>query len=71
MFVWPLLRRNLSTGNLRALAVRTCWAAGVALATSVVNIAILTSLHGQQLGWVCLASCGFDVRLLFSRNVCC
>lgn len=63
MFVWPLLRRNLSTGNLRALAVRTCWAAGVALATSVVNIAILTSLHGQQLGWVCLASCGFDVTI--------
>lgn len=25
LFVWPLMRRQLSTGNLRALATRTCW----------------------------------------------
>jgi hypothetical protein len=38
-------------------------AAAVALGTSVVNILILTLLHGRQLGWVCLASCGFDVTV--------
>ena len=56
--------RKLINPKLRALAQRTCWAAGVALGTSVVNILILTLLHGRQLGWVCLASCGVDVSAL-------
>jgi hypothetical protein len=38
-------------------------AAAVALTTSVINILVLTILHGQQLGWVCLSSCGFDVTV--------
>lgn len=63
MFVWPLLKRRLANPKLRALAKRTCIAATVALGTSVVNILILTLLHGKQLGWVCLASCGFDVTV--------
>lgn len=42
-------------------------AAAIALGTSVINILILTLLHGQQLGWVCLASCGFDVCPLIPR----
>ena len=32
-----------------------------ALTTSTVNIALLTVMHGKQLGWVCLSSCGTDV----------
>ncbi|PVF91915.1 hypothetical protein CPB86DRAFT_820087 [Serendipita vermifera] len=63
LFVWPLLRRKLSNPKLHALAKRTCYAATVALGTSVVNILILTLLHGRQLGWVCLGSCGFDVTV--------
>jgi hypothetical protein len=38
-------------------------AAAVALTTSVINILILTLLHGQQLGWLCLGSCGIDVTV--------
>jgi len=60
--------RKLSNPKLRALAKQTCYAAAVALGTSVVNILILTLLHGKQLGWVCLASCGFDVRLSFPNT---
>lgn len=32
-----------------------------ALTTSCINIIVLTLLHGKELGWVCLASCGSDV----------
>jgi hypothetical protein len=60
--------RKLVNPKLRALAKRTCYAASVALGTSVVNILILTLLHGRQLGWVCLASCGFDVRTRAQTN---
>jgi hypothetical protein len=28
-----------------------------------VNVLVLTLLKGQELGWVCLASCGLDVNL--------
>ncbi|PVF91912.1 hypothetical protein CPB86DRAFT_802454 [Serendipita vermifera] len=63
LFVWPIFRRKLSNPKLRDLAKRTSFAATVALGTSVVNILVLTILHGQQLGWVCLASCGFDVTV--------
>lgn len=36
-------------------------AAVTGLTTSCVNIGLLTLHHGQELGWVCLASCGTDV----------
>ena len=31
--------------------------------TSATNVAILMVLHGQELGWVCLGSCGADVTI--------
>ena len=37
-------------------------AALVALTTSSINIAVLTIKHGDEMGWICLASCGLDVR---------
>ena len=43
--------------------MRTFWAALVALVTSVINIAVLTILNGQELGWVCLGSCTADVTI--------
>ncbi|RPD57612.1 hypothetical protein L226DRAFT_610647 [Lentinus tigrinus ALCF2SS1-7] len=60
LFVWPLLKRDFTTA-LKGVAVRTLWAAGVALTTSCINILVLTIMHGRQLAWVCLASCGTDV----------
>jgi hypothetical protein len=36
-------------------------AALVALITSTVNMLILTLMHGEELGWVCLGSCSADV----------
>ncbi|THU91344.1 hypothetical protein K435DRAFT_801318 [Dendrothele bispora CBS 962.96] len=35
--------------------------AGVALAMSTVNIAILTAWHGKERGWMCLACCTTDI----------
>ena len=61
LFLYPLYRSRKLTTPLRKLAKRTLCAALVALVTSAANIAILTALHGQQLGWVCLGSCGTDV----------
>lgn len=61
MFLWPLLNR-LTNPLMRAVARRTLFAAGAALITSIVNVAVLTVLH-TELGWVCLASCGTDVTL--------
>ncbi|KAI0675172.1 hypothetical protein C8Q78DRAFT_966025 [Trametes maxima] len=61
LFVWPLLNRQINAPRLRRVAIRTLWAAAVALTTSCVNILVLTIMHGQQLAWVCLASCGTDV----------
>ncbi|KAF8610589.1 hypothetical protein BDV93DRAFT_517688 [Ceratobasidium sp. AG-I] len=63
MFIWPLARSKLINPRLRSVASRTLIAAFAALTTSTVNIAILTVMHGQQLGWVCLGSCGTDVTL--------
>ncbi|KAG8733391.1 hypothetical protein FRC11_006582, partial [Ceratobasidium sp. 423] len=62
MFLWPLLRSKLINPRLRAVARRTLVAAVAALATSIINIAILTAMK-HQLGWVCLGSCGTDVTL--------
>ncbi|KAJ7876873.1 hypothetical protein B0H14DRAFT_2567984 [Mycena olivaceomarginata] len=61
LFLWPLMRSRHSNARLRRLAIRTLVAAGMALTTSTVNIAVLTLMHGHQLGWLCLASCGLDV----------
>ncbi|KAH9892453.1 hypothetical protein C8Q73DRAFT_791514 [Cubamyces lactineus] len=61
LFVWPLLNRKFNTPRIRRVAIRTLWAAAVALTTSCINILVLTIMHGTQLGWVCLASCGTDV----------
>ncbi|KAJ7890457.1 hypothetical protein B0H14DRAFT_2497089 [Mycena olivaceomarginata] len=63
LFLWPLLRSNLSTPRLRRVAIRTLLSSGVALTTSTVNIVVLTVLKGHELGWVCLAGCGTDVIL--------
>ncbi|CAE6368940.1 unnamed protein product [Rhizoctonia solani] len=62
MFLWPLLRSKLISPRLRVVARRTLVAAAAALATSIINIAILTVMK-HQLGWVCLGSCGTDVTL--------
>ncbi|KAL1942121.1 hypothetical protein VTO73DRAFT_6651 [Trametes versicolor] len=61
LFVWPLFNQRFNIPRLRRVALRTLWAAAVALTTSCINILILTIMHGKQLGWVCLASCGSDV----------
>ncbi|KAG9077062.1 hypothetical protein FS749_011105 [Ceratobasidium sp. UAMH 11750] len=63
MFLWPLFRSRLVNPRIRKLAMRTLVAAGAALTTSTINIAVLTIMHGQQLGWVCLGSCGTDVMM--------
>ncbi|KAJ7153826.1 hypothetical protein C8R46DRAFT_1191485 [Mycena filopes] len=61
LFLWPLFRSKHSTTRLRRVATRTLVAAGVALTTSTINIAVLTIMKGRQLGWLCLACCGVDV----------
>ncbi|KAI0355597.1 hypothetical protein OH77DRAFT_299231 [Trametes cingulata] len=61
LFVWPLFHQKFSTPRIRRVAIRTLWAAAVALTTSCINILVLTIMHGKQLAWVCLASCGTDV----------
>ncbi|PVF96531.1 hypothetical protein CPB86DRAFT_816282 [Serendipita vermifera] len=63
MFLWPLLRINLLSPNLRKVAKRTFIASTVALTISAVNMAVLTILHGRELGWICLASCSTDVLI--------
>ncbi|KAJ7067526.1 hypothetical protein C8F01DRAFT_668985 [Mycena amicta] len=63
LFLYPLFRSQHSSTSLRRVAIRTLLASAVALTTSTVNIAVLTVMHGKQLGWVCLASCGMDVVL--------
>ncbi|KAJ7618729.1 hypothetical protein FB45DRAFT_714670, partial [Roridomyces roridus] len=61
LFLWPLLRSEHSTARLRRVATRTLMASAVALTTSTINMTVLTVLHGRELGWICLASCGTDV----------
>ncbi|KAG9050385.1 hypothetical protein FS837_005730 [Tulasnella sp. UAMH 9824] len=63
LFVRPLWRGKFPTIRLRNLAIKTVISSGVALGTSAVNIAVLTILHGKELGWVCLTSCGGDVAI--------
>ena len=61
LFLWPLWRSKLLSPNIRRVASRTLVASFAALAISATNLAILTIVHGQELGWVCLASCSTDV----------
>ncbi|KAG8896058.1 hypothetical protein FRC01_012033, partial [Tulasnella sp. 417] len=62
LFVYPLLGSKVSP-RLRQVASRTLVASTAALVTSCANVAILTILHGRELGWVCLSSCGADVTI--------
>jgi len=62
LFLWPLLRGRSLSLRIKRVATRTLLAAGVALTTSTINIAVLAILH-EQLGWVCLGSCGADVLI--------
>ncbi|KAG9041752.1 hypothetical protein FS837_011809 [Tulasnella sp. UAMH 9824] len=62
LFVYPLLGSKVSP-RLRQVASRTLVASTAALVTSCANIAVLTILHGRELGWVCLSSCGADVTI--------
>jgi len=61
LFLWPVTRSSFLNVRVKRLAVRTLWSALIALTTSCVNILVLTLMHGRQLGWVCLGSCGTDV----------
>jgi len=61
LFIWPLLRKRFCNNTIRRLAVRTLISAFIALATSCVNVLVLITMHGRQLGWVCLGSCSADV----------
>lgn len=61
MFLWPLVKTGKIDPRLRRIAKRTLVAAIVALTTSTANVLVLTLLHGKELGWVCLGSCGADV----------
>ncbi|EJD41267.1 hypothetical protein AURDEDRAFT_186622 [Auricularia subglabra TFB-10046 SS5] len=63
LFLWPIFRSHVKNPRLRRVTRRTLAAAVASLATSTVNIAVLTVMDGQQLGWVCLGSCGTDVIL--------
>ncbi|KAK7032276.1 F-actin-capping protein subunit beta [Paramarasmius palmivorus] len=61
LFLWPLLRTGHLSQKVKRMAIRALVASVVALTTSTFNIAILAFLHGRELGWVCLGSCGADV----------
>lgn len=61
LFVWPLLKSRFLNPSLRRVASRTLIGAAAALTSSTTNIAILGTLHGEELGWICLGSCGADV----------
>ncbi|KAG8888589.1 hypothetical protein FRB98_007353 [Tulasnella sp. 332] len=63
LFVYPLRTSSLISPELRKVASRTLLSSAAALATSAVNIAVLTFLHGHERGWVCLTSCASDVTI--------
>ncbi|KZW00957.1 hypothetical protein EXIGLDRAFT_830387 [Exidia glandulosa HHB12029] len=63
LFLWPLTRTTTHNARLRRVTLRTLIAAAAALTTSTVNIVILAICDGQEVGWVCLASCGADVTV--------
>jgi len=61
LFLWPLLRSKCRSAYIHQLAKQNLWAAAVALSTSCINILVLLLMHGKQLGWICLGSCGVDI----------
>ncbi|EKM54183.1 uncharacterized protein PHACADRAFT_96330 [Phanerochaete carnosa HHB-10118-sp] len=61
LFVWPLVRTQFQSAQLRHIARRSVTAAAIVLGTSCVNITVLAALHGQEPGWICLASWEADV----------
>ncbi|GBE81547.1 hypothetical protein SCP_0312760 [Sparassis crispa] len=61
LFLWPLFRARFRSVRVKYIAKRNLWAAVVALSTSCINIMVLVIMHGKQLGWVCLGSCGTDI----------
>ncbi|KAK0204982.1 hypothetical protein DFS33DRAFT_1258898, partial [Desarmillaria ectypa] len=62
LFLWPILRSSVANPRIKMAAIRTLIATAVALSqTSIINMVVLTSLRGHELGWVCLCSCGVDV----------
>ncbi|KAG8873988.1 hypothetical protein FRB97_006323 [Tulasnella sp. 331] len=63
LFIYPLTRKEIMSQRLRRIALRTMISSAVALFTSVVNISVLTTMHGKQLGWICLTCCGADVTV--------
>ncbi|KAF9262736.1 hypothetical protein L218DRAFT_1000306 [Marasmius fiardii PR-910] len=60
LFLWPLYRAKINNPVIRRVAVRTLVASLTALATSAINIAVLTIEH-RELAWVCMGSCAADV----------
>lgn len=62
-FMIQIARDEWKNPKLYSLAVRSLFSSVAALVTSLVNMVMLTVLHGHQLGWVCLGSCGLDVFL--------
>jgi len=61
LFLRPLLSSKFLSIRVKRLATRTLIASGVALTTSTINVVVLTVLKGEELGWICLGSCGTDV----------
>ncbi|KAG8750037.1 hypothetical protein FRC14_000872 [Serendipita sp. 396] len=63
MFLYPVYKSPNLSPRLKLIAKRTLIAAFIALLTSVVNICVLTVLHGKELGAICLGSCGLDTTV--------
>lgn len=61
LFLYGLRRGSATNARTRKIARRALIAAVIALTTSTTNIAILAVVHGKELGWLCLGSCGTDV----------
>ncbi|KAF9065062.1 hypothetical protein BDP27DRAFT_78974 [Rhodocollybia butyracea] len=63
LFLWPILRNGHLNEKVKRVGRKALIASVVALTTSLINIAVLFSLDGHELGWICLGSCGVDVTL--------
>ncbi|KAJ3794878.1 hypothetical protein GGU11DRAFT_841392, partial [Lentinula aff. detonsa] len=63
MFLWPLWISHPMSPRLRSIAKRTLYGASTSLISSMINIAILFLLGGNELGWICLSSCVADVTI--------
>ncbi|KZV70254.1 hypothetical protein PENSPDRAFT_752696 [Peniophora sp. CONT] len=61
MFMAPIIRAKFVNARIRLVAVRTLVASLIGLTVSAVNMAVLTAMHGKELGWLCLACCSMDV----------